>query len=112
MMEEAPSRLLWQHPYLEAFMRYFNPPPDTRFFAGVDLHARSLFLSVLDHDRQERFARDLPAAPDPFLGDARPCGPGRRSPHDRWVRLVWGPWSQEPYPRLRASRGAEAVPSP
>jgi hypothetical protein len=25
-------------------MRYFQPPADARFYAGVDLHARSLFL--------------------------------------------------------------------
>ena len=48
-------------------MRTFRPPADTRFYAGVDLHARPLFLVVLDHDGQVRFARDLPAAPDPFL---------------------------------------------
>jgi len=29
-------------------MRYFLPPADTRFYAGIDLHARSLFLCVLD----------------------------------------------------------------
>jgi hypothetical protein len=38
-------------------MRCFQPPPQTRFYAGVDLHARSLFLAVLDRDGQERFAR-------------------------------------------------------
>jgi transposase len=47
-------------------MRYFQPPPDTRFYAGVDLHARSLFLVVLDHQGQTRYARNLPAAPQPF----------------------------------------------
>jgi hypothetical protein len=44
-------------------MRSFQPPADTRFYAGVDRHARSLFLCVLDRDGQERFARNLPAAP-------------------------------------------------
>jgi hypothetical protein len=33
-------------------MRYFQPTPDTRFYAGVDLDARSLFLVVLDHTGQ------------------------------------------------------------
>ncbi len=47
-------------------MRCFEPPPATRFYAGVDLHARSLFLSILDRDGQERFARNLPAAPAPL----------------------------------------------
>lgn len=35
-------------------MRYFQPPADVRFYAGVDPHARSLFLVVLDHDGRER----------------------------------------------------------
>ena len=29
-------------------MRCFQPPADARFYAGVDLHARPLFLCVLD----------------------------------------------------------------
>ena len=53
-------------------MRYFQPPAGTRFYAGVDLHARSLFLSILDHDGQERFSRNLPAAPAPFLKAVAP----------------------------------------
>jgi transposase len=53
-------------------MRYFRPPADSRFYAGVDLHARSLFLSILDHDGQERYARNLPAAPAPFLKAVQP----------------------------------------
>jgi transposase len=55
-------------------MRCFQPPADTRFYAGVDLHARSLFLVVLDRDGQARFSRNLPAAPAPFL---RAVGPFR-----------------------------------
>ena len=47
-------------------MRYFQPPADTRFYAGVDLHARALFLVVLDHTGQIRYARNLPAAPQAF----------------------------------------------
>jgi transposase len=57
-------------------MRYFQPPADTRFYAGVDLHARSLFLCVLDRDGQERFARNLPAAPAPFLRAVAPFRDG------------------------------------
>jgi transposase len=48
-------------------MRSFTPPADTRFYAGVDLHARALFLVVLDHDGNVIFARNLPANPDSFL---------------------------------------------
>src|SRR5262245_4540196 len=75
-MEEAPSRLPWHHPDPEAFMRYFQPPPDCRFYAGVDLHARSLYLVVLDRDGQVRFSRNLPAAPLPFLNAVQPFRDG------------------------------------
>src|SRR5262245_53200646 len=65
------------HLLTEAFtMRSFQPPPDTRFYAGVDLHARALFLVVLDHDGQTRFARNLPAQPEPFLRAVEPFRAG------------------------------------
>ena len=57
-------------------MRCFQPAPDTRFYAGVDLHARSLFLCILDRDGQERFARNLTAAPAPFLTAVGPFRDG------------------------------------
>jgi transposase len=57
-------------------MRYYLPPPATRFYAGIDLHARSLFLCVLDRDGHEQFARNLPAAPGPFLKAIQPFRDG------------------------------------
>jgi hypothetical protein len=48
---------------LEAFLRSFQQPADTRFYAGVDLHAMSLYPVVLDRDGQARFGRNLLAAP-------------------------------------------------
>src|SRR5947199_211507 len=57
-------------------MRCFQPPADSRFYAGVDLHARTLFLSVLDRDGQERFARNRTAAPEPFLPAVQPFRDG------------------------------------
>jgi len=57
-------------------MRTYQPPADTRFYAGVDLHARSLYLVVLDHDGQPRFGRNLPAAPEPFLRAVAPFRDG------------------------------------
>src|SRR5215468_2135049 len=71
----APSRLP-RNPDPEAFMRSFQPPADTRFYAGVDLHARSLYLVVLDRDGQARFGRNLPAAPEPFLRAVQPFRDG------------------------------------
>jgi transposase len=62
---------------LEAFtMRSFQPPATTRFYAGVDLHARALFLVILDRDGQVRFARNLPANPDAFLRAVAPFRDG------------------------------------
>jgi transposase len=61
----------------EAFaMRSYQPPAETRFYAGVDLHARSLYLVVLDRDGAVRLARNLPAAPDPFLRAVAPFRDG------------------------------------
>jgi hypothetical protein len=57
-------------------MRSFTPPADTRFYAGVDLHARALFLVILDRDGHTRFARNLPAAPEPFLRAVAPFRDG------------------------------------
>src|SRR5262245_34330392 len=75
-MELAPSGLP-SHLQPEAFtMRSFQPPADTRFYAGVDLHAKSLFLVVLDHEGQTRLARNLPAQPEPFLGAVQPFRAG------------------------------------
>jgi len=57
-------------------MRYFQPPADARFYGGVDLHARSLYLVILDHDGQVRFGRNLPTAPEPFLRAVQPFRDG------------------------------------
>src|SRR5262245_65216625 len=76
MMKEAPSRLPSHHASSEAFMRYFQPPAEPRFYAGVDLHARSLYLVVLDRDGQTYCSRNLPAAPDPFLRATLPFRAG------------------------------------
>jgi len=47
-----------------------------RFYAGVDLHARSLFTHVLDDRGQTVFERDLPASPAAFLDAVRPFRDG------------------------------------
>src|SRR5262245_12137144 len=75
-MGAAPSRLPSHHLNPEAFMRFFQPPPATRFYAGCALHARSLFLAVLDPAGRERFAGNLPAAPAPFLKAVAPFREG------------------------------------
>jgi hypothetical protein len=37
-----------------------------KFYCGVDLHARSMYVHVLDQKGQNRFEQDLPAGPDAF----------------------------------------------
>src|SRR5262245_6973289 len=74
-MEGAPSRLP-RNPDPEAFLRHFQPAADSRFYAGVDLHARSLYLVVLDTNGQTHFGRNLPAHPEPFLRAVQPFRDG------------------------------------
>jgi transposase len=46
-----------------------------RFYAGVDLHARTMFTHVLDHAGKTVFERDLPTEPDVFLEAVGPFRP-------------------------------------
>ena len=47
-----------------------------RFYCGVDLHARSMFVHVLDHEGQTLFEKDLPAGPDAFRAAVAPYRTG------------------------------------
>jgi transposase len=47
-----------------------------RFYAGVDLHARSLFTHILDDRGRTVLEKDLPAAPDDFLQAVKPYRKG------------------------------------
>src|SRR6516162_6307627 len=76
MLEEAPSRLPSRTRTGGLHHALLPTPRRRRFYAGVDLHARSLFLCVLDRDGEERFARNLSAAPAPFLKAVRPFRDG------------------------------------
>jgi len=51
-------------------MRFYNQPH--RFYAGVDLHARSMYTHILDNGGKTVFERDLPAAPEAFLDAVAP----------------------------------------
>ena len=55
-------------------MRFYNQPH--AFYAGVDLHARSMFTHILDAQGATVFARDLPAQPLAFLDAIQPFRPG------------------------------------
>jgi transposase len=43
-----------------------------RFYVGVDLHARTMYVHVLDHKGKTVFEQDLPADPEVFLRAIRP----------------------------------------
>ena len=55
-------------------MRVYTQPH--RFYCGIDLHARTLFLHVLDHDGQTRVEKNIPARPDNFLEAVKPFRDG------------------------------------
>lgn len=54
-------------------MRFASPT--AAFYCGIDLHARTLFLVVLDHAGTVRLKRNLPARPDAFLQAVAPFRP-------------------------------------
>jgi transposase len=45
-------------------------------YCGVDLHARTLFVNVLDHTGQTRLEQELPASPAAFLEAVKPYREG------------------------------------
>jgi transposase len=47
-----------------------------RFYCGIDLHARSMHLCVLDHQGQVLFDKNLPCRPDAFLRAIAPFRDG------------------------------------
>jgi transposase len=57
-------------------MRTFTPPAGIRFYAGADLHARAVFLVILDADGRVVFAKNLAANPDAFLRAVAPFRDG------------------------------------
>ena len=55
-------------------MRFYKQPH--AFYAGIDLHARSMFTHIPDHAGATVFERDLPANPDAFLNAIAPYRAG------------------------------------
>jgi transposase len=55
-------------------MRLYNQAH--AFYAGVDLHARTMFTHVLDQHGRTVLERDLPARPEAFLGAVEPFRAG------------------------------------
>jgi transposase len=55
-------------------MRFYNQVH--QFYCGVDLHARSMYLCILDHQGHVVFHQDLPAEPAAFLEAVTPYREG------------------------------------
>lgn len=55
-------------------MRFYNQPH--QYYCGGDLHARTLFLHILDDQGTTRFAKNLPANPAAFLEAVAPFRDG------------------------------------
>jgi hypothetical protein len=55
--------------------------PTAAFYCGIDLHARTMYLVVLDQSGAIRLNRNYPARPDAFLAAVAPFRP------DPFVRL-------------------------
>lgn len=51
-------------------MRYYQQ--QHRFYCGVDLHARTMYLCILDQTGQTVFDKNLPCSPDAFLQAVAP----------------------------------------
>ena len=51
-------------------MRTYNT--QHKFYCGVDLHARSIFVNILDDKGTTRLEQDLPASPNTFLDAIKP----------------------------------------
>src|SRR5260370_26792301 len=58
----------------EVPMRFYKQPH--AFYAGIDLHARSMFTHILDHAGATVFERDLPAGTVAFLNAVAPYRAG------------------------------------
>jgi transposase len=55
-------------------MRFYNVQHS--FYCGVDLHARSMFIHILNQQGETVFAKDLPATPEMFRDAIRPFREG------------------------------------
>ncbi len=63
------------HPTRRAAMRFYDSCHH-RFYCGVDLHARTMHVCVLDHDGQVVADKNLPCRPGAFLRTIAPFRDG------------------------------------
>jgi hypothetical protein len=62
-------------------MRFYKQTHN--FYAGIDLHARSMFAHILDQQGNTVFEQDLPASPDACTQPQRLAAPQRVRPGTR-----------------------------
>jgi transposase len=55
-------------------MRFYTNPH--KFYCGIDLHARSMYVCILSHDGEILLHRNMKAAPEPFLKAVAPYREG------------------------------------
>src|SRR5262245_11678843 len=58
----------------EDLMRFYTN--QQRFYCGIDLHARTMYVCILSHDGELLLHRNMPAAPAPFLKAVTPYREG------------------------------------
>src|ERR1700726_2107402 len=61
-------------PYQESMMRFYST--QHRFYGGIDLHARTMHVCVLDHDGQVVCDQNLACRPETFLRAVAPFREG------------------------------------
>lgn len=52
-------------------MRFYNKAH--RFYCGIDLHVKTLYLCILDGDGQIVLHKNIKSRPEPFLAAIEPC---------------------------------------
>jgi transposase len=58
-------------------MRFYKPQPDVhQFYCGIDLHARTLYLCVLDHAGKKVLHKEVPSEPAALLEALAPYRQG------------------------------------
>jgi hypothetical protein len=58
----------------ETSMRFYTN--QHQFYCGIDLHARSMYLCILNHDGEILLHRNMKATPEPFLKAIAPYHDG------------------------------------
>jgi transposase len=46
-------------------MRFYTK--QHQFYCGIDLHARTMYVGILNQDGEIMLHRNMPASPEPFL---------------------------------------------